>query len=180
MEREREILLATLKAYRAVQKSSWPNLNPGIEARETLWDNMSVGELRAELDRLVGETNRPGCEVRIFWKMGPDFNYAGINDNLVRDAGFQTPQQILGKNDFLEGIVWLRQSSKYRADDLEVVKTAAEKLNIVERQRSANGNIWLRTGKAPIRPDGGTPVGILGMYEVIDVETAMRLNPQLR
>ena len=177
---ERETLLATLVAYRAVQAASWPKLNPGIEVRVSRWDKMDADELRGEMAELLQETNRPGCEVRIFWKLGREYVYGGANDKLAHDAGFGSGAELVGKNDFHHDIVWLRQSPKYRADDMEVVNTATEKLNIVERQKSAHGNIWLRTGKAPIRPEGGAAVGVLGMYEVIDVETAIRLNPALR
>jgi hypothetical protein len=177
---ESDVLLAILKAYRAVQAATFPDLHPGIEARAAAWDQMDAPALHKELARLIEETNRPGCEVRVFWKRGSDFTYGGCNKKLAQDAGFDNPDELVGMNDFDHRITWLRQSPKYRADDLEVVKIGAEKLNIIERQRSAKGNIWLRTGKAPIRPGGGTPIGLVGMYEVIDVQTAMQMDPALR
>jgi len=177
---ETDVLLAILKAYRAVQAATFPDLNPGIESRAAAWETMDGPALQKELTRLLEETDRPGCEVRVFWKRGNDFVYGGCNKRLAQDAGVQSPDELVGLNDFDHKISWLRQSPKYRADDLEVVKTGVEKLNIIERQRSANGNLWLRTGKAPIRPGGGAPVGLLGMYEVIDVQTAMQMNPALR
>ncbi len=175
-----DVLLATLKAYRAVQASTWLDLNPGIEQRVASWETMDAAALDKELRRLVEETNRPGCEVRVFWKRGNDFVYAGCNKKFAEDAGFAEPGLLIGKNDFDHAVSWLRQSPKYRADDLEVVKTGVEKLNIIERQRSARGNIWLRTGKSPIRPGGGLPVGLVGMYEVIDVQMALHMDPALR
>jgi hypothetical protein len=176
---ESDVLLAILKAYRAVQAATFPDLHPGIENRVATWDTMDAQALEQELTRLVQETNRPGCEVRVFWKRGNDFIYGGCNEKLAQDAGFQTAAQMIGRHDFDHGVSWLRQSPKYRADDLEVVKTGVEKVNIIERQRSAKGNIWLRTGKAPIRPGGGAPIGLVGMYEVIDVQTAIQMNPSL-
>ena len=49
-------------------------------------------------------------------------------------------------------------------------------LDIVERQDSPAGTVWLRTGKAPIRVGDGEAIGLLGMYEVIDDATAKALT----
>ena len=175
---DRDLSLAILKAYRAVQ-SVWPTLNPDLEARAATWEQLDARALNDELARLVDETNRPGCDLRVFWKLGAELTYGGCNARFAQDAGFPAAEQIVGKNDFDPTISWLRQSPKYRADDNEVIKLGAERLNIIERQRSAQGNIWLRTAKAPICPAGGAAVGVVGMYEVIDVQAAIQLNPAL-
>ncbi|MBZ0121478.1 MAG: PAS domain-containing protein [Sandaracinaceae bacterium] len=171
----RDALLATLVAYRKVQRASWPQLNT-TQGHDESWSSMSTKALEAELERLVAETQRSGQEVRVFWKLGTDFVYAGCNDQFARDAGFRQAKDLIGKTDFDPDISWLRQSAKYRRDDTEVVQTGSEKLDIIERQDSPSGTIWLRTGKAPIRPAGKRAIGILGMYEVIDSATAAKLS----
>jgi hypothetical protein len=177
---ERAHLLAILSAYHRVQAASWPDLNPDIDARALTWAGMSEEELAAELQRLLTETERPGFEVRVFWKLGPEYTYGGCNDRFARDAGLDSAVAMVGKTDFDTAISWLRQAAKYRSDDVEVVTRGADKLNIIERQRSASGNVWLRTGKAPIRTDAPrATIGVLGMYEIIDVQTALRLDPRL-
>ena len=176
---DRDLSLAILKAYRAVQ-SVWPTVNSGLEARAAAWEQMDARALSEELARLV-ERDKP-----------PRLRHPGVLEGRRRAhlrrlqralrPGRRLPaaaEQIVGKNDFDPAISWLRQSPKYRADDNEVIKLRAERLNIIERQRSAQGNIWLRTAKAPICPAGGAPVGVVGMYEVIDVQAAIQLNPAL-
>jgi hypothetical protein len=176
---DRDLLLAILKAYRTVQ-SVWPTINPGLEARASTWEQMDARALSDELARQVEQSNRPGCDLRLFWKLGTELTYGGCNARFAQDAGFPAPAQLVGRNDFDHAVTWLRQSPKYRADDLEVINLRTERLNIIERQRSAQGNIWLRTAKAPICPaGGGSPVGVFGMYEIIDVQMAIQLNPAL-
>jgi hypothetical protein len=175
---DRDLSLAILKAYRAVQ-TVWPLVNPDLESRVASWEQMDARALNDELARLVEQTNRPGCDLRVFWKLGGQLTYGGCNTRFAQDAGFQTAAELVGKTDFDPGVSWLRQSPKYRADDLEVINFLTERLNIIERQRSAQGNIWLRTAKAPIRPGGATAVGVVGMYEIIDVQTAIHMNPAL-
>jgi hypothetical protein len=177
---ERPHLLAILSAYHRVQAASWPALNPDIEARALAWVGMSEGALAEELQRLLTETERPAFEVRAFWKLGREYIYGGCNDRFAHDAGLATAAAMVGRTDFDPAISWGRQAAKYRSDDVEVVTKGVDKLNIIERQKSAQGNIWLRTGKAPIRPEGTkSAIGLLGMYEVIDVQTALRLDPRL-
>ncbi|MCC6873536.1 MAG: hypothetical protein IT378_04435 [Sandaracinaceae bacterium] len=168
-------LVAILMAYQAVQHASWPELNPGSDRRAAAWATMSRSELEAELRRLVAETERPGKQVRVFWKIGADFVYGGCNDQFARDGGLRSAGDLIGKTDFDPALSWARQSAKYRKDDVEVVQSGREKLDIIERQDGPSGTIWVRTGKAPIRVPGRKPIGILGMYEVIDGATAARL-----
>ncbi|MCA9608329.1 MAG: hypothetical protein KC619_22120 [Myxococcales bacterium] len=162
-------------AYRRVQRVSWPELNPAGGDDEMAWSSMSAAELETELARLLAETERAGQEVRVFWKVGPELVYAGCNDQFARDAGFERASDLIGKNDFDPEISWARQSAKYRRDDVEVVRSGRANLDIIERQDSPNGTIWLRTGKAAIRPGGQAAIGVLGMYEVIDQATAAKL-----
>lgn len=180
MDDDARELLATLLAYEKVAVASWAWLRAGIEPRAKAWRGMDAPALEAELTRLVKETEQPGREVRVFWKIGPDLVYRGCNVQFARDAGFPSPAALIGKNDFDPRISWLRQSAKYRKDDVTVVETGSEKLDIIERQDSADGTIWLRTGKAPIRPAGRAAIGVLGMYEVIDAATAKQLTRSQR
>jgi hypothetical protein len=41
------------------------------------------------------------------------------------------------------------------ADDTQVVESGTAKLDILERQKSAVGVVWVRAGKAPIRLNTG-------------------------
>ena len=166
---------AILLAYRTVQRPSWPELNPDLDERARRWPDLDEALLQVELRRLVAETERPGQNVRVFWKIGNDLTYEGCNRQFANDAGFKEARELIGLTDFDPRIAWILQSAKYRKDDFEVMETRKPKLRIIERQHSAAGTIWLHTGKAPILLRGEA-IGIMGMYEVIDLATATRMS----
>lgn len=103
--------------------------------------------------------------VRVFWK-DLDGYYLGSNIRFAQDAGFQSPDELIGKNDF--DLVWHKEAELYRADDQLVIQTGQEKLNYEEPQTTPDNQIiWLRTSKIPFRNKDGEIIGILGTYEDI-------------
>jgi len=165
---------AVLSAYQLVMTASWPTLHPGMIERSTHWASATAETLEAELQSYVRQASDPKCSVRVFWKLGPDFKFAGCNEHFAHDAGMPTAV-LLGKDDFDPKLPWVRQAAKYRDDDEAVFKSGTPKLDIIERQRGTTGAItWVRAGKAPIRTAQET-IGILGMYEVLDDATGRRL-----
>ncbi len=103
--------------------------------------------------------------VRVFWK-DTELRYLGCNAMFARDAGFSSPEDVIGKDDFQ--MAWREQAELYRADDKRVMTLGQPKLNYDEPQATADGSmIWLRTSKVPIRDDKGDVIGILGIYEDI-------------
>jgi hypothetical protein len=171
-----EELRGVLAAYLEVKNASWPDLHRGMAKRAAHWPAMSEAELRAELDGYLAEVSGPDYPVRVFWKLGPKFLFAGCNDRFARDAGFPGPKDLLGLDDFSPKLPWQAQAAKYRADDKEVFDSGKAKLDILERQTSASGaTVFVRVGKAPVRTAAGEVIGILGMYEVLDEKTAQKL-----
>ena len=171
---------AILEAYRVVMQASWPQLHPRMILRAPRWASASEDDLQMELDGYIAEASAPDCPVRVFWKMGPDFTFAGCNDQFARDAGLPRAD-LIGQNDFDRRLPWKMQAAKYRADDQRVFKSGEADLDIVERQQSAAGSItWVRAGKAPIRDTDGNILGILGMYELLDAERGPQLYAQRR
>uniref|UniRef100_UPI003566D09B PAS domain-containing protein n=1 Tax=Pontiella sp. TaxID=2837462 RepID=UPI003566D09B len=68
---------------------------------------------------------------RVWWK---DLNSAflGCNLNVVRDAGLEHPDEIVGKTDY--DFCWKQQADRYLADDREVIESGTPKLGILECQ----------------------------------------------
>ena len=165
---------AVLMAYQSVMTASWPTLHPEMAGRSQFWASASAETLEAELQSYVAQASDPQGTVRLFWKIGPSFTFAGCNDQFARDAGM--PKGVLlGKDDFDPKLPWKHQAAKYRIDDEAVVAAGTPKLDIIERQRGTSGTItWVRAGKAPIRTAQAI-IGILGMYEVLDDATGRRL-----
>ena len=170
-----EELRAVLDAYRVVRDASWPHLHPSMRQRAARWAAADEAALRAELDGYLAETAAPGCSVRVFWKTGPTFTFAGANEHFARDAGVPAAS-LLGADDFDPRLPWAAQAAKYRADDKEVFDTGLAKLGILERQTSSStAVVWVHVGKAPIKTAAAKVIGVLGLYELVDDKTAQKL-----
>ncbi|MCC7300223.1 MAG: PAS domain-containing protein, partial [Verrucomicrobia bacterium] len=105
--------------------------------------------------------------IRVFWK-DMDLVYLGCNQVFARDAGFNTPQEIVGKDDYQMG--WSPQAELYRADDRLVIQSGVPKLLNEEPQTTPDGQtITLLTSKVPLRDASGKVCGVLGTYMDITV-----------
>jgi hypothetical protein len=175
MENSADELRAILSAYQQVAAASWPDLNPGMNARASRWSSASAGELRAELDGYLREVAPPRSNVRVMWKTGPKLLFGGCNELFAKDAGLGAAE-LIGIDDFDKRLPWRHQAAKYRRDDETVVKTGQANLDIIERQESSAGEMtWVRAGKAPLKLPDGTAFGLLAMYEIVDAATGRAL-----
>jgi PAS domain S-box-containing protein len=114
--------------------------------------------------------------LRVFWK---DCNlvYLGCNQAFARDAGFDDPSDIIGKDDFQMG--WRAQADLYRGDDRAVIESGSQKLLIEEHQTTPEGKIiTLLTSKMPLRNPQGEISGVLGVYE--DITERKRIETELQ
>jgi len=101
----------------------------------------------------------------IFWK-DSNSTYLGCNREFAADAGLDSPDEIIGKNDF--DFPWVEQAESYRLDDREVMETGTSKLYYEEPQTTPTGEkLWLRTSKIPLLDPEKNVIGVLGMYEDI-------------
>jgi PAS domain S-box-containing protein len=102
---------------------------------------------------------------RIFWK-DRNLQYIGCNNSCARDAGLASPEMIIGKTDF--DLAWSLNASKYRADDILVIKTNQPKLDYEEKIVSSDGRVfWARTSKLPLHGSDGEVSGVVGIYDDI-------------
>jgi PAS domain S-box-containing protein len=103
--------------------------------------------------------------VRVFWK-DRDLRYIGCNQPFALDAGVNSPDEMVGKDDYQMG--WREQADLYRSDDRRVLESGKPKLHYEEPQTTPDGRrMWLRTNKVPLQNADGTIWGILGTYEDI-------------
>ncbi|MBZ4192719.1 MAG: PAS domain S-box protein, partial [Candidatus Contendobacter sp.] len=104
---------------------------------------------------------------RLFWK-DRDSRYLGCNTLFAKDAGYSSPNELIGKTDFEMG--WNDLAELYRADDQIVMTSDTPKLNYEEPQTTPDGNkIWVVSSKMPLRDENNQVVGLLGIYEDITV-----------
>jgi PAS domain S-box-containing protein len=133
----------------------------GLAREELLFSNEKLLQNRNMLTHIINSIPQS-----IFWK---DQNsvYLGCNQIFAHEAGLDSTESIIGKNDF--DLPWSRKESEaYRADDREVMDNIRAKKHIVETQRQMNGRVaWLDTNKIPLADASGTVIGLLGVYEDI-------------
>ena len=137
---------------------------PDLGNRKALRESQQI--IRAILDAVPA---------RIFWK-DKNLVYLGCNTQFARDAGFASPADIVGKDDYQMG--WRDQAELYRAADREVLESGHAKLLIDEPQTTPDGKtIMLLTSKVPLRHPDGEVFGVLGTY--MDVTDRARLEEEL-
>jgi diguanylate cyclase (GGDEF)-like protein/PAS domain S-box-containing protein len=106
--------------------------------------------------------------MRVFWK-DSQLHYLGCNPAFARDAGAESPEQVIGKDDYQ--LAWAGQAELYRADDRQVMDSGQPKLFIDEPQTTPDGQtLWLRTSKVPLRSTAGVPLGLLGIYQDVTAQ----------
>lgn len=103
--------------------------------------------------------------IRVFWK-DRNLTYLGCNPLFAKDAGKQSPEELIGLDDFQMG--WSDQAELYRNDDRQVILSGTSKLGFEEPQTTPDGHrIWLCTSKVPLKNPQGEIDGILGIYDDI-------------
>ncbi len=124
------------------------------------------------LQRVIG-----ALPARVFWK-DCDSRFLGCNLLFAQDAGFSSPEELIGKTD--DDMVWKEWAAAYRADDQIVMQSGSAKLDYEEPQNTPEGTtIWLSTSKVPLKDEQGRIIGVLGVYiditERKEAEAALRI-----
>ncbi|MBN2019697.1 MAG: PAS domain S-box protein [Sedimentisphaerales bacterium] len=102
----------------------------------------------------------------IFWK-DHNLSYIGCNAVFARHAGFSSPQEVIGKNDFQ--LPWRKEEAEYfRQSDLRIMSSNKGEYHMIESQLQADGKqAWVEVNKVPLCNSAGQTVGVLGTYEDI-------------
>ena len=113
--------------------------------------------------------------IRVFWK-DREGRYLGCNPAFARDAGKQSPSEMIGQDDYAMG--WAAQADAYRADDQAVMQSGQARLNFEEPQTTPDGQtIWLSTSKVPLYDPHREVIGVLGVYD--DITDRKRVENEL-
>ena len=102
----------------------------------------------------------------VFWK---DINskYLGCNKVFSASAGFNTPEDVIGKTDYQ--MPWTKEESDfYTLVDRRVMDSDKAEFNIHETLQTSEGNeIQVETNKVPLHDFNGNVIGILGTFQDI-------------
>ncbi len=130
-------------------------------------------ELRESRQLLEGILD--SIPARVFWK-DKNLVFLGCNAAFARDAGFASPRDVIGKDDYQ--MAWRAQAELYRAADREVIDSGHSKHLMEEPQTTPTGDtITLLTSKLPLRDAAGEIAGVLGTY--MDVTELKEMQAQL-
>ena len=167
-------------AFRVIRLRTLSHVNESLDERtEALTheiDEHKRGEAALRESQQIIRAIVDTVPARIFWK-DKNLVYLGCNEPFARDAGFDRPEDVIGKDDYQMG--WRDQAELYRNDDREVVDTGQSKLLIKEPQTAPDGKvITLLTNKVPLRNVDGEVFGMLGTY--MDVTERERAEEALR
>lgn len=120
----------------------------------------ALAELRKSTDRYrTLLDNLP----QIIWQKDPDSVYAGCNAAYARSLGI-APEELPGKTDL--DFYPVELAEKYRADDRRIL-AAGEIETFDECWLATGGERYVHTTKMPLRDEGGTIYGTLGIAEDI-------------
>lgn len=134
------------------------------------------GEAETRKSKQVLEGILNAIPVRVFWK-NRNLVYLGCNEIFARDAGFSTPADLIGKDDYQMG--WRHEADLYRRDDRHVIESGVAKHFIEEQQTTPDGKeITLLTSKLPLRGPSGEIEGVLGTY--MDITDRKQAETRLR
>ena len=112
----------------------------------------------------------------IYWK-DRNLVYIGCNSNFAVDAGFQNPEDIIGKTD--DQLNWNPDALNFqKRSDQCVMETGNPQCHIMEPRQKGSRTVWLDTSKIPLYDFTGKVIGVLGIYQ--DVTEQMNAQESLR
>ncbi len=142
----------------------------GIEVNKNESPEKYAEMMRDFYEDIIAET--PG---NVYW-MDKDCVLLGCNNNMVKLAGLNSRDDIVGKTDF--DLPWKNQATRLIKNSQEVMKTGKIKV-IEETAMNVDGSISTAiTHKAPLKDKKGNVIGLLGIS--IDITERKKLEVQLK
>lgn len=105
------------------------------------------------------------------WLKDKESRFLAVNESLLNVHGLSGQDDLLGKNDF--DINPKELAERYRADDVEVMRTGKRK--VVEEPHISKAGVkqWIETIKTPIRDSKGAVIGTAGIARDITMHKEM-------
>ncbi len=108
----------------------------------------------------------------VYWKNDHSV-YLGCNQSFAHNAGFITPADIIGKNDF--DMPWASEKgAQCQRIDRELIASRLPSLGAIEVEKYPDGRTkWSNVSKIPLIDDNGTVAAIVGIYlDITDFKAA--------
>ncbi len=108
----------------------------------------------------------------VYW-LDRDFKFRGANRIFLRDCGYDSIEQLIGRNDF--DMAWKAQATHCREADLQVLNHRVRISDYDEFLTKGDGSTaWVRSTKVPLINEADEVVGIFCCYE--DITDRKRLQ----
>lgn len=133
-----------------------------------------TAQLNAEYNKTILDNIVSNLPVSLYWKDRAG-TYIGCNDYVVRMAGLDDINDIIGKSD--KELPWKKDAKKIKKVDQKVIQTGKQ-IQMEETGVLADGSrIFLLSSKIPIKKENGEIIGIMGIsFDITDrkkMETAL-------
>jgi PAS domain S-box-containing protein len=142
-----------------------------------------------EISRNNRDLQRQGTELRVLFDLMPAMIWFKDTDNGILRVNRRVAETAGRRVEEIEGRpsaeIYPEEAAEFYAADLEVIRSGAPKLGIVETIRDRDGKIvWVQTDKVPYRDENGQVIGIVVMAQDItqrqhDQEALRELNAEL-
>lgn len=133
--------------------------------KKRLIEEKEKAEKEVKESRRMLQSVLDAIPVAVFWK-DRDSRYLGCNSLAAKNAGLNSPKEIIGKDDYM--LEWRKHADLYREDDRQVIESGKPKLKYEEPLVWRDGKeFWVRTSKIPLKDVEGNITGVLGAYEDI-------------
>ena len=157
------------KAQELLEKRVDERTNDLVVANEGL---QKENKDRLEAEKRVAESKKmlqlvmDNIPQFVLWK-DIDSKYLGCNKIFSTSAGFDDPEDVIGKTDYQ--MPWTKEESdSYIMIDRRVMNADKAEFNIQETQQTLQGEeIHVETNKVPLHDASGKVIGILGTYHDI-------------
>lgn len=135
-------------------------------------------ELRSKKELLHNVINH--IPESVFWKDCQSY-YGGCNKALARQAGFSSPEEIVGRLE--HGLPWGKDLAVFQTRDQQVMTSGEPMFGLEEIRQFADGRqVTVLTSRVPLRDDEGAVVGMLGIFSDItkrkQAEQALKQSEQ--
>ncbi|MBX2847560.1 MAG: PAS domain-containing sensor histidine kinase [Acidiferrobacterales bacterium] len=111
---------------------------------------------------------------RVFWK-DTNLVYKGCNKVFANDMGFESPSELVGKDDYATNMTE-EEANICRAVDFEVLKSGESIIGSEEVIQSGDEKSWITVTKVPLKNNSGEIVGLLGTYSDITEEKKAQIE----
>lgn len=102
--------------------------------------------------------------VGVYWK-DDRLRFLGCNERFLRDAGFESFLDVVGKTDF--DMPWSANTLPIQEQDKGVLEGRFGSTPFEEKMIGAKGESWIQVRKMPLKESGGKIIGMLGVYQDI-------------